>query len=112
MKLIHRGRGEGKTHDLIIECANDHIGLLVVSNHTMVRYTQRIAASMGLTIREPITFQQLIDGTVLRVRSVRLYIDNVDMLLQMLAGTRAVVDTITLNRNFHLHFDDDNTSKD
>lgn len=109
MKIIHRGRAQGKTHDLIVECANDPIGLLVVHNYTVARYAQRIANEMGLTIQEPITFQQLIDGAVLRGRRVHLYIDNVDMLLQRLAGPGAIVDTITLNRHIEL---DEYTSED
>lgn len=92
MNVVRRARMGGKTTELLRRA-------LEVKNAVVVVHDYSTALNIKVHYNvEAITFQQFIEGSVLRGRKVTLFIDNVDMLLQRMAGS-LVIDTITVTTN-------------
>lgn len=92
MNVIRRARMGGKTTELLRRA-------LEVQNAVIVVHDYNTARSIKVDYNvETITFQQFIEGTILRGRTVTLFIDNVDILLQRIAGP-LLIDTITVTTN-------------
>jgi hypothetical protein len=97
MRIITRSRRAGKTTEAI-KLVSKTNGYLVVMNKIEAQRVAKQAEEMGLNIRFPITFSELIrDG--LRGSFVRnIVIDNTDMLLEhIFPGLR--IDGITINNS-------------
>lgn len=82
----------GKTTELLRMAVEIPNAVVVVSNYVTAR-----AIKSDYDV-ETITFQQFIDGVILRGRDVTLFIDNADLLLQQMARA-LVIHTITVTTN-------------
>ena len=86
MRVIFRGRGQGKTTELIRACAaNDKYGLIVCASMPECARVFQVAQDMGLDIPLPITYEQFIKQRYAGRRIDCFYIDNADLLLQSLS---------------------------
>lgn len=91
MKIISGGRQSGKTTAIIKRCAKEG-GYIVCHSFDEAYRIHAKAKEMGLKINFPISFSEFIQGHYAK-RIEKLYIDNVDMLIQRLSSVP--VDTIT-----------------
>lgn len=82
-KVVLRGRGGGKTIELIKQCA-DKGGYIVVHSRDAATYVQKAAEELGLKIPFPITYDELMKGQLHGRHCSPLWIDNVDILLRRL----------------------------
>jgi hypothetical protein len=97
-KLIVGGRQSGRTTELIKMAAeaeaNGAVSYIVCHSHNEAYRISQEARRMGLRIGFPITYDEFLIGSHSRFIK-KFYIDNVEMLLQRLAG-HVEVDAITL----------------
>ena len=95
MELIIKGQHQGKTLSLVEESAVTGIPILSYSNGH-IRYLKRLAEEHGLEIPEPINIDVIKNqSNYLKIHKVdRAYIDDLDMFLTQMLGTR--IDTITI----------------
>lgn len=91
MNVIRRPRIGGKTTELLRRAVQVENAVVVVQTHTLA---QQIRKDYNI---EAVGFHQFIDG-VLRDRNVTLFLDDVDILLQHIAGL-STIDTVTITTN-------------
>ncbi len=94
MRIDIRPRQTGKTTDLIKEC-HETGGYIVCSNLREADRVFREAKRLGKPINLPITFNDFIYRTYSDMGIEKLYIDNVDMLLQHM--TKVPIEKITIS---------------
>lgn len=98
IEIICKGRGQGKTYDLILESAKTGIPILTAYNS---RYIVDQARSMGVKINQPMTVNQYKhfknNGSLLNSKDWKgkLLIDKVDGVLEQLLGTHIEKATCT-----------------
>lgn len=86
MKMLVQPRGAGKTTEAI-KLAAERFAYIVCSSHREAHRIAKQARTMGLDIPFPCTFDELLRGEFCHGGGVRAFIvDNVDLLLQQLAG--------------------------
>jgi hypothetical protein len=96
MKVVVRGRYDGKTSSLIRECAaSSEYTLIVCHSDQEARRVFQQARNMRLDIPMPITHQEFLEGRFHKTNVKAFYIDNVDMLIQALSRNVSVR-TVTL----------------
>lgn len=80
MRVIARGRQQGKTRDLIIDSAASG-ATIICPNEEMVDYTKRMSKDMGIDIPTPLSFQRFPEN--LRGTGIKnIMIDNADIILR------------------------------
>ena len=95
MKIIMRGRRNGKTTELI-KMSAENGGYIVCRSHNAASMIKKQSKEMGLKIPYPITYAELLRKSYYAKGVKKLYIDDVDELLRTL--TRGVeVEAITIN---------------
>ena len=90
MKIIARPRRCGKTAELI-KLADGRNGFIVVPHAGMAGYVKDLAREMGATINDPVTLDDVVNGSpkLLGLKlGTPLFFDNVEMMLEQLAGGR------------------------
>lgn len=90
MRVIARGRQSGKTTNLIHRAAADFLYIVTV-NHREAERVHRQAMDMGVDIPQPITFDEFMSGRFHASGVKGFVIDNVDVLLESIAGSVPVV---------------------
>ena len=80
MKKIIKGRGQGKTYDLIKISAEQQIPILTINS---VQYILETAKSMGVEIPKPITLKEL-NLAQYRNSNKPILVDNAEYVLQAL----------------------------
>ena len=106
MRVIIRPRAAGKTHDLV-ELFSEKIQSLVGSHIIVVLNRQAkddilylYGRSHGIKNYHVITFDDLLDPRSMGVGGSFLYIDNADLLLEVIAGRiHSPIVAITMNGN-------------
>lgn len=92
--VIVDGRQTGRTTKLIKLCAeaeaNGEVSYIVCLSHTEAYRIAQQAKSMGLSMGFPITYDEFIRSAGHRSFIKNFYMDNVEFLLQMLAGPTKV----------------------
>lgn len=95
MKIISKGRRNGKTTELIRMCA-ERGGYIVCRSNNAALMIKRQSKEMGLKIPYPITYAELLHKNYYAKGVKKLYIDDANELLRTL--TRGVeVEAITIN---------------
>ena len=94
MRVIVRGRQQGKTVD-IIRAAADYNGYIVCCSFAECSRVFYVAKELGVDIHFPISFSEFVDGRFGPFVK-EFHIDNVDMLLQQFARF-VPIGTVTLN---------------
>ncbi len=96
MKIISKGRGEGKTHDLI-ELANkeDGYNLIVCHSKKEVLRVWEIILEKKYKLPMPITFSEFLNRAYCGMNINNFFIDNVDLLLQSITNVK--IGGITIN---------------
>ena len=94
MQIIVSGRRSGKTTKLIELCAKNG-GYIVCMSKKHAHHIQATADAMGLEIPLPITFDDFKQSQYYIPGIQRLYIDDVEILLQYMAGCRVEAITMT-----------------
>ena len=84
-KVVLRGRGGGKTVELIKQCAEKG-GYIVVPTRVNAEYVQYMVQQLGLAdkVPFPITYTELLNGSFSPAYCSPLWFDNVELLLQRL----------------------------
>lgn len=109
IEIICKGRGQGKTYDLILESARTGVPILTAYNS---KYIVAQARSMGVSILQPMTVQEYKyfknNGSLLNSKSWKgkLLIDEVDGVLEQLLGTH--VKTVTCTPDNYIKKREDN----
>ncbi len=96
MKIISKGRGEGKTYDLI-ELANkeDGYNLIVCHSRGEVLRVWKIILEKKYKLPQPITYIDFINRAYCGMNINNFFIDNVDLLLQSITDVK--IGGITVN---------------
>lgn len=89
MKLITGGRRWGKTVRLIEAAAEDGGVIVCFSRHEADR-VRDLAEKMGVTIRPPLSYDQLDRLRGMNPTSVPCHFDNADRILSMIAGAHGL----------------------
>lgn len=86
MKVIYKGRQQGKTTEIIKECAaNKKYSLIVCMSRRECERVFGMAKEMELTIPYPITYEEFLNHRYAGQNIDAFYIDNIDILLQSLS---------------------------
>ena len=106
MKIIIRPMGGGKTYDLVelfSEKIKSGIGshMIVVSNEqAKKKLLLQYRESHGIENHHVMTFSELLDPQSMGVGGSALYIDNADLLLEVIVGRlHSPIAAITMNGN-------------
>lgn len=86
MKIISKGRGEGKTAELVKMSAETQIPIL----HHYPPYVEDVAEELGLSIPRPISIREFNIE-----KPEKVLIDDVDFMLKRLLGTEVVAAALT-----------------
>lgn len=84
MEIIYDKPRTGKTTKLIKKCAEND-GYIVCKDKQRVKEVAQMAKSMGLRIPYPLTFYELISKEYYAQGIRKIYIDNADELIKMIA---------------------------
>jgi hypothetical protein len=84
MKVIHKPRQTGKTTELI-EIASQEGGYIVCHNREEAYKILKTAEEIGKQIPFPITYDEYLNGSFCGKNIEAFYIDNVELLLSMIA---------------------------
>ena len=95
MQVIYKGRGEGKTEELLQLAAKDQLTLVLINRSECMR-VQRRAYDLGLTVPMPITHLDFFEGHRGGHRIKGLLIDNAEVFLQKM--THISVVAISVNK--------------
>lgn len=94
MKIIVKGKREGKTRALI-RMADRCNGYIVAANAEEVRAIRKSASEMKCNIRFPLTFDEFIRQRYVQGANERIYIDNLDRCLRQFTMCKIEAATIT-----------------
>ena len=94
MNLIIRKCGEGKTTEMLKRSAATG-AVIVVPTASWARKLPKMAASIGLTIPDPLSYTELLNGALRGRPKTHLLLDDVDRFLMSLGGPDHSVDAVT-----------------
>lgn len=94
MKIIVKGKGEGKTRALI-RMADRCNGFIVVANDKEACEVNKTALEMKCNIRFPLTFDGFIHQRYVQGPNEKIYIDNLDRCLRQFTMCKIEAATIT-----------------
>ncbi|MCM1224198.1 MAG: hypothetical protein NC548_58075 [Lachnospiraceae bacterium] len=94
MEIIYRKPKTGKTTELIKRCAEKG-GYIVCQDMKRAKIIFKMAKEMNSNIPFPLTFHELLTGEYYGKGVRRIYIDNVEVLIQQIASG-VEVDSIVL----------------
>jgi hypothetical protein len=94
MELIIRGRGQGKTTELIKRCAEEG-GYIVVQNQPEAYHISSLARDLGYNIPFPLTAHEFLTGAYYGAGVKKLWIDNADIILQRISTVPIEAITLT-----------------
>lgn len=94
MDIIVKGRGQGKTEDLITKASAGWLHIVCINREETLRIQNR-ARERNLEIPFPLTFGELINGAFHAGGCRGFLIDNADILLQSLCK-RVPIDSVTM----------------
>lgn len=92
MKVIYKGRGQGKTYDMI-KLASENKGYILCSTIQQAQYIYELSKDMGLSIHFPITYSEMPLTKGQRIDSV--LIDNAEDFIEMAVGKKVSAISIT-----------------
>lgn len=92
MKVIYKGRGQGKTYDMI-KLASENKGYILCSTIQQAQYIYELSKDMGLSIHFPITYSEVPLTKGQRIDSV--LIDNAEDFIEMAVGKKVSAISIT-----------------
>lgn len=92
MKVIYKGRGQGKTYDMI-KLASENKGYILCSTIQQAQYIYELSKDMGLSIHFPITYSEMPLTKGQRIESV--LIDNAEDFIEMAVGNKVSAISIT-----------------
>lgn len=92
MKVIHKGRGQGKTYDMI-KIASENKGYILCSTVYQARYIYDLSKDMGLDIHFPITYSDLPLTKGQRIGNI--LIDNAEDFIEKSVGKKVSAISIT-----------------
>ena len=95
MLVVYKGRGEGKTEELLQLAAKDQLTLVLMNRSECMR-VQRRASDLGLAVPMPMTHLDFLEGHRGGHRTKGLLIDNAEVLLQKM--THISVVAISINK--------------
>ena len=92
MKVIYKGRGQGKTYDMI-KLASENKGYILCGTVYQARYIYDLSKDMGLDIHFPITYSDLplTKGQIID----NILIDNAEDFIEIMAGKKVSAISIT-----------------
>lgn len=96
MQIICKGRGKGKTIDLITLAGNTN-KLIVCSTQKEADRIHRVARKLGMRIHVPITYTEFLRGDFYIPGMQSFLIDNVEELLQKI-GRGVPIEAITITK--------------
>jgi hypothetical protein len=96
-ELIIRPRQSGKTTKLIQLAAKEEYGLIVTNNKMQAKRVFELAQKLHLKIPMPITYDEFINRKYAGMNVSALFIDNAEILLQMMA--KAPIKAITMSNS-------------
>lgn len=91
MEIIYDGRGMGKTIKLL-EMANNYNGYIVSNNPLDLA---KMAKSKNYTINFPLSYDEFVTKKYYAKGVKRIYIDNVDLLLEYMSSVQISAITLT-----------------
>ena len=92
MKVIYKGRGQGKTYDMI-KLASENKGYILCSTFQQAQYIYELSKDMGLSIHFPITYSEMPLTKGQRIDSI--LIDNAEDFIEMAVGKKVSAISIT-----------------
>lgn len=92
MKVINKGRGQGKTYDMI-KLASENNGHILCSTVRQARYIYDLSKDMGLDIHFPITYSDLPLTKGQRIDNI--LVDNAEALIEVAVGKNVSAISIT-----------------
>ena len=92
MIVIHKGRGQGKTYD-IIKLASENKGYILCSTAQQAQYIYKLSKDMGVDIHFPITYSDLPLTKGQRIDNV--LVDNAEALIEVAVGKKVSAISIT-----------------
>lgn len=92
MKVIYKGRGQGKTYDMI-KLASENKGYILCGTGYQARYIYDLSKDMGLDIHFPITYSDLplTKGQIID----NILIDNAEDFIEIMASKKVSAISIT-----------------
>lgn len=92
MKVIRKGRGQGKTYDMI-KLASENKGYILCRTFQQAQHIYDLSKDMGLDIHFPITYSDLPLTKGQRIDNI--LIDNAETLIETMVGKRVSAISIT-----------------
>lgn len=92
MKVIYKGRGQGKTYDMI-KLASENKGYILCSTFQQAQYIYDLSKDMGLSIHFPITYSEMPLTKGQRIDNI--LIDNAEDFIEMAVGKKVSAISIT-----------------
>lgn len=92
MKVIYKGRGQGKTYDMI-KLASENNGYILCSTVQLARYIYDLSKDMGLDIHFPITYSDLPLTKGQQIDNI--LIDNAEDIIEIAVGKKVSAISIT-----------------
>ncbi|MGH2063934.1 hypothetical protein ACRCJW_05435 [Aerococcus urinaeequi] len=92
MKVIYKGRGQGKTYDMI-KLASENKGYILCSTFQQAQYIYDLSKDMGLSIHFPITYSEMSLTKGQRIDSI--LIDNAEDFIETAVGKKVSAISIT-----------------
>ena len=92
MKVIRKGRGQGKTYDMI-KLASENKGYILCSTFQQAQHIYDLSKDMGLDIRFPITYSDLPLTKGQQIDNI--LIDNAEDFIEKAAGKKVSAISIT-----------------
>ena len=92
MKVIRKGRGQGKTYDMI-KLASENKGYILCSTVQQARYIYDLSKNMGLDIHFPITYSDLPLTKGQQIDNI--LIDNAEDFIEKAVGKKVSAISIT-----------------
>jgi hypothetical protein len=92
MKVIYKGRGQGKTYDMI-KFASENNGYILCRTFQQAQHIYELSKDMGLSIHFPITYSDLPLTKGQQIDNV--LIDNAEALIEFAVGKKVSAISIT-----------------
>lgn len=92
MIVIHKGRGQGKTYDMI-KLASENKGYILCSTVRQAQYIYDLSKDMGVDIHFPITYSDLPLTKGQQIDNI--LIDNAEALIEVAVGKKVSAISIT-----------------
>lgn len=92
MIVIHKGRGQGKTYDMI-KLASENKGYILCSTVRQAQYIYKLSKDMGVDIHFPITYSDLPLTKGQRIDNI--LIDNAEDFIEKSVGKKVSAISIT-----------------